>query len=60
MEAVQTGMQKPPATSELIDWVKVLFWKGDAATDQLIGGGTPYWQLLYKTMQDCQYLCVES
>jgi MoxR-like ATPase len=45
--------QKPPTTSELIDWVRILHWKGIGA-DQL-GPDTvlpPHWRTLFKTMAD--------
>ena len=48
-----SGAQKPPATSELIDWVKVLYWQGEKA-DALTAGQTPYWKVLFKTMQDLE------
>ena len=49
------GLQKIPATSELIDWVKVLHWQGKTP-DQVIAGKLqpPYWRLLFKTMQDLE------
>ncbi|MET0645601.1 MAG: MoxR family ATPase [Pyrinomonadaceae bacterium] len=45
--------QKPPTTSELIDWVKILHWR-EAAPDQLKGDTLlpPYWELLFKNMAD--------
>jgi hypothetical protein len=51
------GLRKAPATSELIDWVKILHhWNvpleslhKDAPLDEL-----PYWQLLFKHQQDVQ------
>jgi MoxR-like ATPase len=45
--------QKPPTTSELIDWVKILHWR-EAATDDLKGDTLlpPYWELLFKNMAD--------
>ena len=45
------GAQKPPATSALIDWVKVLHWQGQTA-EALATGDVPYWKVLFKTMQD--------
>jgi len=49
------GLQKPPATSELVDWVKVLHWQ-DKTPKQVIEGELqpPYWRLLFKTMQDLE------
>lgn len=45
--------QKPPTTSELIDWVKILHWR-DADPESLKGDGLlpPYWELLFKNMAD--------
>ena len=45
--------QKPPTTSELIDWVKILHWR-EAEPDQLKGDTLlpPYWELLFKNMAD--------
>jgi MoxR-like ATPase len=45
--------QKPPTTSELIDWVKILHWREVKADD--LKGETllpPYWELLFKNMAD--------
>jgi len=50
-QALQTGAQKPPATSELIDWVHVLHWQG-ATADTVAAEDVPYWRMLFKTMQD--------
>jgi MoxR-like ATPase len=50
-QAQQTGAQKPPATSELIDWIQVLHWQKEPATG-LADGRVPYWKVLFKTMQD--------
>jgi MoxR-like ATPase len=44
---------KPPTTSELIDWVRILHWKGVAP--EALAGETvipPFWQTLFKTMHD--------
>jgi MoxR-like ATPase len=49
--ALSAGAQKPPATSELIDWVKVLHWQAESA-DTLARPEVPYWKVLFKTMQD--------
>ncbi|MFZ1415772.1 MAG: MoxR family ATPase [Defluviicoccus sp.] len=47
------GLHKPPATSELVDWVKVLHWQGKTAEEVgKSGDRPPYWRLLFKTMQD--------
>ncbi len=47
------GLQKPPATSELVDWVKVLHWQGKTPA-QVIESKLqpPYWHLLFKTKHD--------
>lgn len=45
--------QKPPTTSELIDWVKILHWR--AADPESLKADTllpPYWELLFKNMAD--------
>lgn len=45
--------QKPPATSELIDWVRALYWRGERAESVTAGAlQPPYWRLLFKTMSD--------
>ena len=51
--AEEQPMQKLPATSELVDWVKVLHWQGHAP-DAIAAAGArpPYWRILFKTMQD--------
>ena len=45
--------QKPPTTSELIDWVRILHWKG-TTPEQLAAADAapPYWHVLFKTMGD--------
>jgi MoxR-like ATPase len=64
--AVSGGAQKPPTTSELIDWVKILYLRGVEAEavvgeekrdeqEKKPGGGTllpPYWEMLFKNMTD--------
>jgi MoxR-like ATPase len=50
-QSLQAGAQKPPATSELIDWVKVLHWQG-AKPDAIGTGDVPYWKMLFKSRQD--------
>lgn len=50
-KAQAAGAQKPPATSELIDWVKVLLWKEETA-DTVNAAEAPYVRILFKTMQD--------
>jgi MoxR-like ATPase len=45
--------QKPPTTSELIDWVQILHWRGTTPEGLAEQGYTPpYWQTLFKTMGD--------
>jgi len=45
--------QKPPTTSELIDWVRILHKRG-ATPEQLAADAytPPYWHTLFKTMGD--------
>jgi MoxR-like ATPase len=50
-QAQQTGAQKPPATSELIDWVRILHWQGETEAT-VAAAEVPYWKILFKTMQD--------
>lgn len=45
--------QKPPSTSELIDWVQILHWNGE--TPESLNQDPkrpPYWGVLFKTMAD--------
>ena len=53
--AVAGNLQKPPSTGELIDWVHILYWKGEAlphlARDPYF---PPYWETLFKTMNDLE------
>jgi hypothetical protein len=52
--------QKPPTTSELIDWVKILHWRKIepallTGEDQKPGNETllpPYWEMLFKNTAD--------
>lgn len=45
--------QKPPSTSELIDWVRILKWKGKTIEELTQNPELPpYWQLLFKNMSD--------
>lgn len=53
-KAIAVGAdQKTPATSELIDWIKVLYWRGQQV-EQIDKGELrpPYWRILFKTMAD--------
>ena len=45
--------QKPPTTSELIDWVKILYWR--KVKPAALGGDSllpPGWEMLFKSMAD--------
>jgi hypothetical protein len=45
--------QKPPSTSELIDWVQILHWNGE--TPESLNqdpNRPPHWGILFKTMAD--------
>jgi MoxR-like ATPase len=45
--------QKPPTTSELIDWVQILHWNGvSAETLRTTPYRPPHWTTLFKTMGD--------
>jgi hypothetical protein len=45
--------QKPPSTGELIDWVRILHWKGERAESLTPNPALPpYWETLFKTMSD--------
>ncbi|HEV8366612.1 MAG TPA: MoxR family ATPase [Pyrinomonadaceae bacterium] len=45
--------QKPPSTSELIDWIRILHWKGKTVQELTKDPELPpYWQLLFKNMSD--------
>jgi hypothetical protein len=52
-EAAVGTAQKPPTTSELIDWVKILHWRAvnseDLQSKTLL---PPYWEMLFKNMAD--------
>jgi MoxR-like ATPase len=50
--ALQTGAQKAPATSELIDWIRVLHWQKETGETVAAADSVPYWKVLFKTMQD--------
>jgi len=53
--AIAADAQKPPSTSELIDWVRILHWKG-ASLEQLQEETAlpPYWRTLFKTYPDLE------
>jgi MoxR-like ATPase len=53
--AIRADTHKPPSTSELIDWVRILHWKRVAggSLDEA-PGFPPYWKSLFKTMQDLE------
>jgi MoxR-like ATPase len=45
--------QKPPSTSELIDWIKIINWKGKTVAELNENPNLPpYWQFLFKNMND--------
>lgn len=45
--------QKPPSTSELIDWVQILHWNGETAMSlNEDPNRPPHWGVLFKTMVD--------
>jgi len=48
----QGQVQKLPSTSEAIDWVKILHWKGAASESLREQPLPPYWNVLFKTMSD--------
>lgn len=53
--AMDVEAQKPPSTSELIDWVQILHWQGTGLDD--LGDGRslpPYWRTLFKTYPDLE------
>ncbi|HEY0014861.1 MAG TPA: MoxR family ATPase [Longimicrobium sp.] len=53
--SIAVDAQKPPTTSELIDWVKILHWKAaDPASLRRPGELPPYWQALFKTLPDLE------
>jgi MoxR-like ATPase len=51
--AALISSQKPPTTSELIDWVKIIYWK-EKTVEELNQSPflPPYWELLFKNMND--------
>lgn len=45
--------QKPPTTSELIDWVRIVHWRGQSPEDLAADPyAPPYWATMFKTMDD--------
>ncbi|MDM0048612.1 MoxR family ATPase [Variovorax sp. J22R115] len=45
--------QKPPTTSELIDWVRIVHWRGQSPEDLAADPySPPYWETMFKTMGD--------
>lgn len=45
--------QKPPSTGELIDWVKIIHWKGETPESLKENPALPpQWEMLFKTMSD--------
>ncbi len=51
--ALLNDVNKAPTTSELIDWVKILYWKGKTpASLKEKPYLPPYWELLFKDMND--------
>lgn len=47
--------QKPPSTSELIDWIRIINWKGTTITELKKNPELPpYWQMLFKNMSDIE------
>ena len=51
--SVANDAQKPPTTSELIDWVRILFWKGEIVESLRENPYfPPYWESLFKTYHD--------
>jgi MoxR-like ATPase len=60
-QAIATDAQKPPSTSELIDWVRILHWNGVSIDD--LGDATalpPYWRTLFKTYPDLEAFEVKA
>jgi MoxR-like ATPase len=51
--AVREKFEKAPTTGELIDWVRILYWRGEKPEDVARHPQfPPQWQLLFKTMND--------
>jgi len=52
-QALKHDVNKPPTTSELIDWLRILYWKSQ--TPEAVSASPylpPYWHLLFKDMND--------
>jgi MoxR-like ATPase len=59
----QGGFRKAPATSELIDWVRVLHHWGvpvEALRPEVAAHDLPYWELLFKYQQDVQSVALRG
>ena len=53
--AVRGDARKPPSTSELIDWVKILHWRGVSPSELHASPLLPpYWALLFKSQHDLE------
>jgi MoxR-like ATPase len=50
--AIRSDAQKAPSTSELIDWVRILHWRGDSVEDIAKQKLPPHWETLFKTYHD--------
>ena len=53
------NFRESPATSELIDWVRILhYWNVDVAalSQEKALAELPYWEVLFKNQQDLQEL----
>jgi len=53
--ALRGEIQKPPALTELIDWVKIVHWQGENPQN-MDNPLPPYWETLFKNMQDLDQL----
>jgi len=53
--SIQGEIRRPPSTSEMIDWIKILHWTGQSPDDlrrkSLL---PPYWQTLFKNQHDLE------
>lgn len=53
--ALRGDVQKPPTTSELIDWVRILHWKRFTPESLTRAPAhPPYWRSLFKAMHDLE------